>query len=85
MDVVASPQRGFTLEGGTSTPGVVMQKEGGVGRNVAEGLARLGVATSLLTAVGDDPAGTALLTSLKALAVEAPLDLSGVVQLEGRR
>lgn len=85
MDVIAAPQKGLHLEQKTSTPGSVQQKEGGVGRNVAEGLARLGVSTSLLSAVGDDPAGTALLASLKALAGVAPLELGGVLQLEGRR
>ena len=46
------------LMGATSHPGRTSQAPGGVARNVAENLARLGVATRLITAVGQDPAGT---------------------------
>lgn len=56
------------LEPGSSTPGRVRQKEGGVARNVAEGLARLGVPTAFLSVVAQDPAGAALASSLRALA-----------------
>jgi len=44
-----------------SNPGHVRIGHGGVGRNIAENLARLGVEVDLITAVGDDPAGRALL------------------------
>jgi len=37
-----------------SNPGVVKMSLGGVGRNIAENLARLGVTTRLITAVGGD-------------------------------
>ncbi len=43
--------------GGDSNMGSVTQAPGGVGRNVAENLARLGVETRLISAVGQDPAG----------------------------
>jgi pseudouridine kinase len=43
---------------------------GGVARNVAESLARLGVATRLISAVGDDEAGRALLAGLRDHAVD---------------
>lgn len=42
---------------GASNRGIVRRSLGGVARNVAENLARLGVKVSLMTAVGDDPAG----------------------------
>ena len=37
-----------------SNPGLVRRSVGGVARNVAENLARLGVNVSLMTAIGDD-------------------------------
>lgn len=42
---------------GDSNPGTLRRSAGGVGRNVAESLARLGVATSLVTVLDDDPLG----------------------------
>ncbi len=45
----------------TSNPGQIRVSAGGVGRNVAENLARLGVPTLLLSAVGDDEAGKHIL------------------------
>lgn len=42
---------------GTSNPGTVQSSSGGVGRNVAENLARMGVTSALITAVGDDADG----------------------------
>lgn len=42
----------------TSNPGVLSLAAGGVGRNIAENLARLGSPVSLVAAVGDDPFGT---------------------------
>lgn len=42
---------------GTSNPGEVVVSPGGVGRNIAENLARLGVDTALLAFVGDDANG----------------------------
>lgn len=46
---------------GTSTPGQIRVSVGGVARNVAENLARLGVYTTLLSAVGDDTSGKRIL------------------------
>jgi pseudouridine kinase len=42
---------------GTSNPGVVTVSAGGVGRNIAENLARLDLDVSLITALGDDANG----------------------------
>ena len=44
-----------------SNPGHIRVSAGGVGRNVAENLARLGVRTALITAFGGDEAGRRLL------------------------
>lgn len=46
---------------GTSNPACARRSFGGVARNVAENLARLGVQTALLSVVGDDENGSALL------------------------
>lgn len=49
------------LEMGTSNPGVISQSPGGVARNIAENLARLGVEVALITALGDDWPGRYIL------------------------
>ncbi len=46
---------------GDSTPGRVRMSAGGVGRNIAENAARLGMDVQLITALGDDANGRALL------------------------
>jgi pseudouridine kinase len=45
------------IQAGTSTPGAIRVSPGGVGRNIAENLARLGEPVVLLSAVGDDDSG----------------------------
>jgi pseudouridine kinase len=60
----------------TSNPGSVSWTPGGVGRNIAENLARLGHRPRLVAAVGDDVAGHELLTSTAA----AGVDIDYVVQ-----
>lgn len=45
----------------TSNPGEIRVSAGGVGRNIAENLGRLGVPTLLLSAAGDDEAGRHIL------------------------
>lgn len=45
----------------TSNPGRVTRTPGGVGRNIAENLARLGTRVELVAAVGDDEAGEQVL------------------------
>lgn len=46
---------------GTSNPGTASMRPGGVGRNVAENVARLGTRTHLLTVVGRDALGETLM------------------------
>lgn len=53
----------------TSNPGHAHTSPGGVARNVAENLARLGTPTHLIAAVGRDPAGERLLTETRATGV----------------
>lgn len=62
------------LVAGTSNPGTTQVAPGGVGRNIAEVLARLGVRTLLVSAVGDDLLADAALGPTAA----AGVDLSGV-------
>lgn len=53
----------------TSNPGRADTTAGGVGRNIAENLARLGTPTHLIAAVGRDAAGERLLTETAAAGV----------------
>ena len=55
---------------GTSNPGSASWTPGGVGRNIAENLARLGRPTVLLAAVGDDIAGESVLGRTAAAGVD---------------
>jgi pseudouridine kinase len=55
---------------GTSNPGVIRLTVGGVGRNIAEALGRLGVPVSLVSAVGDDDWGRDILRRTEAGGVD---------------
>jgi len=55
---------------GTSNPGVVTISAGGVGRNIAENLARLGLDVSLVTALGADPNAALLREACAAAGVD---------------
>jgi pseudouridine kinase len=63
------------IQTGTSTPGAIRVSVGGVGRNIAENLARLGERVVLLSAVGADGSGRRLLNQ----AVECGIDTSHVL------
>ncbi len=65
---------------GTSNPGLSRQSPGGVGRNIAENLARLGVPVHLVSAVGRDPVGLSLRQQTEAagVGVRAVLEVDGV-------
>jgi len=64
----------------TSNPGEIRVSAGGVGRNIAENLSRLGVPTLLLSAVGDDEAGRYILEVTAAGGV----DVSQVIVSDSR-
>ena len=66
-----------TLQMGTSNPVRSTEVFGGVGRNIAENLARLSIPVALLTALGDDAAGHALQTH----AEDAGIDMRGSLHL----
>lgn len=63
------------LVAATSNPGTVVRTPGGVGRNIAENLARLGSRVALVSTVGNDPDGDWLLqeTALAGVDVEPVL------------
>lgn len=63
------------LQLGTSVPGGITVSVGGVGRNVAENLVRLGQPTVLLSAVGRDPFGEQILERT----ASAGVDVSKVI------
>ena len=66
---------GQAIQTGTSTPGAIRISVGGVGRNIAENLARLGEPVVLLSAVGDDGSGQRILRQ----AAECGIDVSHVL------
>lgn len=66
------------LRTGTSNPALIRRSYGGVARNVAENLARLGQPVSLVTVVGMDPEGDDLLTYTQ----QAGVDVSAVLRTE---
>ncbi len=58
------------LVAGTSNPVTARKTPGGVGRNVAAVLARLGGRVSLVSRLGDDAAGNALAADLDAMGID---------------
>jgi pseudouridine kinase len=65
---------------GDSNPGATRRSPGGVGRNIAENLCRLGVEVELVSVLGDDPFSSELEASCAALRI----GLSGTLRLPGR-
>lgn len=65
IDLVAKPATGQKLLPGTSNPGKCYESDGGVGRNIAEVLGRLGSKPTLFTAVGQDSRGSALMQRME--------------------
>ena len=85
-DLVASPASGTALLPRTSNPGSLSFSPGGVGRNIAEGLARLGAEPLLISAVGDDPFGAQLLSHAASISgAGAHLNTGGVRPVSGGR
>jgi len=68
-----------TLKMGTSNPARQDESFGGVARNIAENLARLATPVSLITVIGDDSSGKALLDHAEA----AGIDTRGSLRLTG--
>lgn len=63
------------LQMGNSNPARLSESPGGVARNVAENLARLGLQVQLLTALGDDAAGRYLLGHAASVGVDSSASL----------
>lgn len=68
IDVHGRPARALALE--DSNPGSVTTSPGGVGRNVAENLARLGAEVRLISVVGNDHHGRMLLDHGRASGID---------------
>ncbi|WP_017933417.1 carbohydrate kinase family protein [Nocardioides sp. Iso805N] len=68
MDLHAQSTTDLVL--GSSNPGSSQLSPGGVGRNIAEVIARLGTPCHLISAVGDDPLGVELLAHTDEAGVE---------------
>jgi pseudouridine-5'-phosphate glycosidase/sugar/nucleoside kinase (ribokinase family) len=64
LDIVARPLHGQLLTPGTSNPSTCIESDGGVGRNIAETLYRLGSYPLLYSAVGNDSRGYSILRRL---------------------
>ena len=78
IDVVLAPER--ALEHGTDVPGRVRLVQGGSAATTARWLGRLGARSSMIAAVGRDPAGRALVETLRSDGVTAR-----VVRVPGAR
>jgi pseudouridine kinase len=76
MDILGRPFN--TLHSGDSNPGVVSCSPGGVGRNIAENLARMGSDTRLISAIGKDTYGQLILQQCRQAGIDsqACLELS---------
>lgn len=70
MAADAKGQPAQSLQAGSSTPGIVRLGIGGVGRNIAENLARMGIHTILLSAIGDYSYGHNILEVTSASGVD---------------
>lgn len=76
IDICAAPAG--TLQTQDSNPGTVISSPGGVARNIAENLARLGAQCRLIAAVGRDHHGNLLLEQGR----EAGIDMQYMLQLD---
>lgn len=78
MDILGTPAG--ALQTGSSTPGSVSYSPGGVGRNIAENLARLGETCYLIAPVGDDHSGR----QLTEISQQAGIDISQMITIPGQ-
>lgn len=76
MDISGFPNQKLRLE--DSNPGSMKTSMGGVGRNIGENLARLGVNVKMLTALGDDVYGHKILETCE----EIGMDFSNAIILK---
>ncbi len=78
IDIQGIPDR--TLRPGDSNPGRVTVSPGGVGRNIAENAARLGLQVNLISVFGDDDYSREIVSGLRSVGVE----IGGSLILPGR-
>lgn len=78
MDIAGFPQKAIRLR--DSNPGAIKLSVGGVGRNIADNLSRLGIFTKLLTAVGSDLYGKKLIET----GLEVGIDMQHALTVEGQ-
>lgn len=76
MDILGRPTSSF--QAGDSNPGSVSCSPGGVGRNIAENLARIGSDTRLISAIGKDTYGQMIMqqSQMAGVDMKATLQLS---------
>ncbi|KAI8505367.1 hypothetical protein Bbelb_165560 [Branchiostoma belcheri] len=79
VDFVAKTKDPEVKLGGMTNPGTLTQSFGGVGRNVADCMSRLGAMPLLVSAVGNDPHAASFYI------YSTHMDVSGVSQLEDQR
>ncbi|OGV20468.1 MAG: hypothetical protein A2X47_08195 [Lentisphaerae bacterium GWF2_38_69] len=77
MDICGYPFA--PLEPKTSNLGKISVSIGGVGRNIAENIARIGVNTKLITAIGSDGYGR----MIEGHCIKAKIDTGEIVQIQG--
>lgn len=85
MDVLVIGAAGLDVKGqvtgplqmGTSNPGIIRRSPGGVARNIAENLARLGVEVAFISAVGEGWAGRYILEKTRQAGVNVEHVLIG--------
>lgn len=68
MDIIGFPRNKLISK--DSNPGEVKLSLGGVGRNIGENLARLGIETKLISVVGDDVYGNKLLEEARSIGLD---------------
>lgn len=79
MDIIGFPQNKLIEK--DSNPGKVKISMGGVGRNIAENLVKLGLNTKLISAVGDDVYGSKILDEARIIG----LDMQDSLVLRGQQ
>lgn len=78
IDIQGTPYR--PLEPGDSNPGRITVNPGGVGRNIAENAARLGLQVSFISVFGDDDYSARIIAGLRSVGV----DIGGSLVLADR-
>ncbi len=76
IDILGTPHASYISR--DSNPGTISISPGGVGRNIAENLARIGVSTKLLSVLGNDLHGKLILQESRS----AGIDMNHVMILE---